>query len=229
MKTQDEILHWQRELLYNWRERAIRASLAHYRQSEIYRTIDACLLVFNVVSAIFVMYLTNNELFKIQVSDSDSPYENPVLDILGIIITQNQLLSLAGFVVVSTSILQAIARFAEKRRSHKLAGNEFTEIKRKIEVALLEEVDLSRVIREVQSFHNLVARHYDLVSDGIWKKVDERVGTDLKRDSQMIGVVKSATKNIATVKNENGVDYIDKLSDSASLCETKVDQTQAPS
>lgn len=160
------------KMLKSWQDRATRASLAHYFQAQEYRTFDTGLTIFNLVAAISVLFLANNKLLDI---DSNNQYQI--------------LLSIAGLAVVLSTTLQYVLRFEDKINDHKLAGNEFTEIKRKIEILLLGNEITEDCIHRIAVEHSHVAKNHRLVRNAIWEKIKYRHADAVKEIEDFINTI----------------------------------------
>lgn len=146
-----------RELLLGWQNRAIRASLAHYFQAQEYRTWHTVLTAFNILSSISVLFLVNNRIFT---EGTQGPFE--------------VWLSVAGLAVVLSTTLQYVFRFDEKIFDHKVAGNEFTSIKRKVEILLARSEINEKDLQEIESLHNHTSKNHLLVRKAIWGEISAR-------------------------------------------------------
>ncbi len=160
-----------RELLLSWQNRAVRASLAHYFQAHQYRTWHEILTTFNLLSSISVLFLANNSL----ISSGGSP---------------NQIwLSIAGLAVVLTTTLQYVLKLDEKIFDHKLAGNEFTKIKRDIEVFLCGAEINDSDIKEIKSDHGHTSKNHLLVRQPIWDKISKREAEAMEENKSFLNCV----------------------------------------
>lgn len=145
-------------LLLTWRRRAIRASNAHYEASKSARKWGIFLTVMNVTFALVVLFLTNNSILPAK--------------ILGMSI--DLLTSLAGLLIVVTSVLQYILRFDEKARDNKTAGNDFSNIKRDIEEALIAKQITENLIKETKFAHAFASKSAPIVNSSQWKIAHEK-------------------------------------------------------
>lgn len=141
-----------KELLLTWHDRSTRANLAHYFQSEECRRVNTALTIFNLLAAISVLFIANNSNFE----------------------QSSSLLSFASLAVVLSTALQYVLKLEERSYDHKTAGNEFTAIKRKIEVTLANDAIEESHLREIESDHNHVAKNHHLVRHATWRKIGSR-------------------------------------------------------
>jgi hypothetical protein len=80
--------------------------------------------------------------------------------------------AIAGLLVVLTTALQYVLRFDEKSQQSKRAGNDFTGVKRRIELALLDDDLKEDKFSEIQLSHSHCSRNYGLVPKRIWTKAE---------------------------------------------------------
>lgn len=152
-------------LLLTWRCRSIRASHGQYRAAGILSTYGTILTCINIVTAIAVLFLTNNRFFGI--ASSTGTGESTEWSWL----SSDGLTALAGLFVVLTTALQYILRLDEKSKDAKRAGNDFTEIKRRIEVMLVNGTEITvTAINEIQTLHTHTSRYHALVPKRIWRQ-----------------------------------------------------------
>ena len=147
-------------LLLNWRRRAIRASNGHYRSSNNCRHWSNLLTCFNIGSAIAVLFFSNNKFFGNEGSALDHP-----LNFLG---SSDLYTSIASLMVVLTTALQYVLKLEIKTKDAKSAGNDFTNIKREIELLLSDgEVPMTKA-QSIQISHTHASRNHELVPRKIW-------------------------------------------------------------
>ncbi len=145
-----------KEMLIAWQERATRANLAHYLQAEGCSRTNSVLTIFNLLSAISVLFLANNTSLN---------------GVQGI----NIWLSIASLLVVLTTALHYVLKLDQKIYDHKTAGNKFTEIKRKIEIILSKPKIEDSDILEIERLHNQASQNHGLVAARIWSKLNPRL------------------------------------------------------
>lgn len=167
-----------KKLLISWQDRATRASIAHYFQAQSYSDCNTYLTIFNLVSAISILFLANNKLFEFESSLGSSI-----------------MISIASLAVVLSSTLQYVLRLGDKARDHKLAGNEFTAIKRKIEILMVDEEIFydekifNDCINRIADEHNHVSKHHNLVRKKIWEKIKQRHSEAIEENQGLIDAV----------------------------------------
>lgn len=146
-----------RELLLAWHERATRANLAHYFQAEECAKINNILTIFNLLAAISVLYLVNNRHLNETAT------------------TESVFLSLASLAVVLSTALHYVLKLEERSQDHKLAGYEFTAIKRRIEKLLVRGNLTDDDITSIETEHNHTTKNHGLVRQAQWIKIKKRL------------------------------------------------------
>jgi hypothetical protein len=147
-------------LLLNWRRRAIRASNGHYRSSNSCRHWSNLLTCFNIGSAIAVLFFSNNKFFGNGGNVPDQP-----LNFLG---NSDLYTAIASLLVVLTTALQYVLKLEIKSKDAKSAGNDFTNIKREIELLLSDETISFEKAQSIQISHTHASRNHELVPSKIW-------------------------------------------------------------
>lgn len=155
------------ELVKLWQNRMWRASLAHYVAADKYRRWHAGLTLFNMVAAISVLFLSNNELIRngltsVQLSWSD------------------YLLPIASLLTVLSSAVHYLVRFQERAEQHKQAGNEFSSLKRSIEKELTNTELTKSYVDEIAKQYDAAALRFPHVPRHTWAKCMERATTELE-------------------------------------------------
>lgn len=109
------------------------------------------------------------------------------------------MLSIAGLAVVLSTTLQYVLRFEDKINDHKLAGNEFTEIKRKIEILLLGNEITEDCINRIAIEHSHVSKNHRLVRNPIWskQKVKARYAAAMKENEGFINAIDLKADEVA--------------------------------
>jgi hypothetical protein len=157
------------ELLFTWRNRAIRANLGHYRASSFYRALSAAFTCFNLVSAIAVLFLANNKLV-VQFFNGESS------------IAPDFITAVASLFVVLTTALQYVLKLEQKTDAHKNAGNDFTSIKRRIEIFLVGGRLDDGHIEEIALMHTHTSKNYPLVPNFLWRRIESAVNDSINGD-----------------------------------------------
>lgn len=153
-------------LLLNWRRRAIRASSGHYRSSNNCRHWSNLLTCFNIGSAIAVLFFSNNKFF----GNGGGSLEQP-LNFLG---NSDLYTAVASLMVVLTTALQYVLKLEIKTKDAKSAGNDFTNIKREIELVLADgDIPMSKA-QSIQISHTHASRNHELVPQRIWMAASEQ-------------------------------------------------------
>ena len=148
-------------LLLNWRRRAIRASNAHYRSSNNCRHWSNLLTCFNIGSAIAVLFFSNNKFF----GNGDGDFDQQLI-FLG---NSDLYTAIASLLVVLTTALQYVLKLEMKSKDAKSAGNDFTNIKREIELLLADESVPIMNAQSIQISHTHASRNHDLVPAKSWR------------------------------------------------------------
>jgi hypothetical protein len=154
------------QLLRIWHSRLILTSTAHYRVSETYERRGRAYTQLNVIFATAVLFFSNSHLLEAFVS---VPYVGFFL-------------SIAGLGTVLTATLQYINRYEERAAQHKLAGSEYSILKRNIERRLAAGAADEVVEERLQLDYDLLAKHCPLVEHKFWKGVVEAVQPHKKRE-----------------------------------------------
>jgi len=153
-----------KQLLRTWHHRAARASLGHYAQAEVSQKNNSYLTAFNLLSGIFVLYLVNTKSF------------DPNLLIL----------SFCSLTVVLTTALQYVLKLEERSYDHKAAGNEFSAIKRKIELLFASEHVSESCLTEVVSDYNHTAKNHHIVRRSTWMRIEKQFIENAKEDRKLL-------------------------------------------
>jgi hypothetical protein len=146
-----------KRLLAEWKDRAFYAALAHYSSSESYELRNKILTITNMISAICVLFAANNKL----ITGNASFVDDVVVAVASL------------FTVLSTAV-QFLLRYEERSTQHKLAANEFSNLKRKIERYLSINEISNSLIHNINRDYNFISKNYPLVSHYIWKKALRR-------------------------------------------------------
>jgi len=166
METIPDKLEARVHLMLNWRRRAIRASNGHYRSSNNCRLWSNLLTCFNIGSAIAVLFFSNNKFFGNGGSSADQP-----LNFLG---NSDIYTAVASLMVVLTTALQYVLKLEVKTKDAKSAGNDFTNIKREIELLLADgDIPMSKA-QSIQISHTHASRNHELVPRRIWIAASEQ-------------------------------------------------------
>ena len=73
--------------------------------------------------------------------------------------------------MVLSTALQYILRLDEKSKDAKRAGNDFTELKRRIEAVLVNGTDINEsTISEIELLHTHTSRYHAIVPRRIWRE-----------------------------------------------------------
>jgi hypothetical protein len=147
-----------KRLLAEWQVRAYNAATAHYRASETYEFRNKALTIVNIISAITVLFAVNNKLIA-----SNSNF------------TEEIILAVASLFTVLSTAVQFLLRYEERSIQHKLAANEFSNLKRKIERYVSMNEISNMLIHNLNRDYNFISKHYPLVSQSIVKRTSVAV------------------------------------------------------
>lgn len=153
------------ELAKLWHERLRRTSWVHYLVSDKYKWLHSTLTIFNIVSAISVLFFANNSIFQYGISYFDQINKN----------TPNiswayYLLALASLFTVLSSAVHYLMRYQERAEQHRQAGNEFAILKRSIEIELTsDEISREFILKTSQKYDDC-AHRFPHVPRGFWEK-----------------------------------------------------------
>lgn len=160
-----------RKLLSLWTYRAHRAASAHYHESSALRKSKIRWTTFNAGFAIAVLYVVNADWIANVDSIEFIPFDKQIL--LGVL----------SLLVVLTSIYQYILVFSEREILHREAGQEFSNLQRKIErYSLFQKMRMS-MIHNVSRDYNHVTKSYPLTSRQVWQNADR---SDLMQKIQQL-------------------------------------------
>ncbi len=81
-----------------------------------------------------------------------------------------------------TTSLQYALRLDEKVFDHRTAGNEFTAIKRNIEIVLSRREISKKGIKEIRTDHDHTSKNHSLVRKQIWDNIKEREKRAMEED-----------------------------------------------
>lgn len=166
-------------LVWLWKCRASKAANAHFYASDYYNTRHNVLTVFNVISAISVLFFSNNSFFKGDL---------------------NLAVSIAGLATVLTTALQYVMSYGEVANSHRFVGNEYSNMKRKTERLIASgELDLDTIHRLSHSL-NAIGKSSPPVKRPLWKK-----SSDKFRSS--IDDLSSAEEDFLNTLSRNGIKF----------------------
>jgi len=163
-------------LLMNWRRRAIRASNGHYLSSSYCRFWSNILILFNIISAIAVLFFSNNKFFN-SIGSTEGTFS-------GIFQNSDILTAIAGLFVVLTTAIQYVLKLEIKSRDAKSAGNDFTNIKRNIEIILTGGDISTDSIQSIQISHTHTSRNHELVPKRLWSRSERKTQAAFAEDRE---------------------------------------------
>lgn len=162
-----------------WRRRAIRAGGAHYRASEYHAQIGKALSIFNILSAIAVLFLTNNKFFS---AEALNGAEVAATTVPSVWTNVDFWTAIAGLIIVLTTVLQYILRPELKESEAKRAGADFTQIKREIEVLLASGRIERSALDRLQVAHSHTSKNHSLVPARLWRKAENNTNRAIRED-----------------------------------------------
>lgn len=142
-----------KHLLLAWKDRAFYAATAHYLASERYELRNKILTLVNMSSAITVLFVANHRLF--------ASYNSLIEEII---------LATASLLTVLLSASQYLLKYDERANQHKLAANDFSTLKRKIERYLTIDDLSNSLLHNLNRHYDFIGRTYPLVSHYMWRK-----------------------------------------------------------
>ena len=135
--------------MWLWKCRASKAANAHFYAADYYHFRHNILTVFNVLSAISVLFFTNSSFFAGEF---------------------NVAVSVAGLLTVLSTALQYVMNYGESSNAHKFVGNEYSNMKRKIERLIsTRDFDMDTVHRLSHSL-NSIGKSSPPVKRALWRK-----------------------------------------------------------
>jgi hypothetical protein len=144
-----------KKLLILWALRAHKAASAHYEQSSKYGQANTLWTCVNAVFSIVLLFLVT------WLSVSSIGLEALQMGI-------EFVLSLFGAFLVTLGIVQFILRYSEKQDSHRQAGQEFSNLQRKIErYSVVKEYNMVQ-IHNLSRDYNHITKSYPLVGQSTW-------------------------------------------------------------
>lgn len=163
-----------RKLLLLWTYRAHKAASSHYHQSVRLRFGSFCLTVFNAFSAVAVLYFVNANWLPGVLGGGEEGTVHLLFT------------GVFGAMVVGTSILQFILKMDERQAVHREAGQEFSNLQRKIERYSLHSRFTMSLVHNISRDYNHITKSYPLVGRRIWQhgsriRLNEQI-TNLETD-----------------------------------------------
>lgn len=157
------------KLFRMWSKRLLRSSAAHYAAAEKFEAIDARLTKFNMLFAIAVLLVSNNPKIAI-IAIAVLSY--PLSLIMEISSTPEESMPLVvpiiSLLVVLSSAIQYIMQYSKKAMDHKQAGNEFSNLRRKIERYWTKGEVHQEAIHSLNRAYNAIVKNPPLVPRKIW-------------------------------------------------------------
>lgn len=157
LHTAEEQKEQIRKVFQMWHKRLLRSSAAHYMAATRFKQRETWLTLFNICAAIAVLFLSSNNLLQEYLTFSLGTN-------IGI------LLPLVSLLVVLSSAVQYIQQYSARVSEHKLAGNEFSNLRRKIERYWVKDSIHPEAIHALNRMYNSIAKYPPLVPEDIWSK-----------------------------------------------------------
>ena len=146
-----------KKVLLLWMFRAHRAASAHYDQAIKYRDRNTYLIVFNAIYSIGLLFWVTWLSGR-----------TPNLNIGGWKLEGNLITGVVSVLLVVLGVLQFILRYSERQGAHREAGQEFSNLQRKIERYSLYVRHNMGQIHNISREYNHITRSYPLVSRSTW-------------------------------------------------------------
>lgn len=155
-------------LMLLWTVRAHKAAKAHYIASLNIKRWGFVLTVFNALSAIVILVLTNAKWQQKIIDKWLSKYYIFSDGDLSVINPHTLVLSIAGIILVLSSIAQFILRWPEQAQKHRFAGIEFSNLQRKIERYTSSVYYNMFMLHTISREYNHITKSYPLVPRATW-------------------------------------------------------------
>ncbi|WP_152612899.1 SLATT domain-containing protein [Tateyamaria sp. ANG-S1] len=169
-----------RELFCMWNERLLIAAAAHYSAANYCEASEKTLSIFNISFAISVLFFSSN-----------GAYVGSFMSLFGLSSDYSPLLvSTLSLLVVLSSAAQYILQFGNRAALHKQAGNEFSNLRRKIERYWSKNNIHPEAVHSLNRTYNMITKSPPLVGSWTWKKAkrDKIAEADLIKESFYCGV-----------------------------------------
>ena len=157
---QDELKRRSKELFRLWAKRLLISSYAHYLAAERCEIREKWLLIINISTAILVLFFNANRAVLETLSQVIGMDETAI----GLVV------SLLSVLVVLSSAAQYILQYGTSAALHKLAGSEFSNLRRKIECYWTKGNLHPEAIHNLNRAYNMVNKTTPLVPPGIWPR-----------------------------------------------------------
>lgn len=144
------------KLVRMWNKRMLRSASAHYMAAERCEHRETILSIVNIVSAIFVLFLTAATKL---VETLDDRIEGMDLSIL---------VPLASAIVVCSSAVQYIRQYSARASVHKQVGNEYSNLRRKLERYWTKSEIHPEALHAFNRAYNQISKSAPLVPKKIW-------------------------------------------------------------
>ena len=175
-----------KKLLILWTLRSHRAASAHYHQSGRYRRTNTIWTCINAIYSIFLLFWVTRLSSLVDSQESRSA-EIDAANVQLTSISTNAFIAprdlLTGFLgafLVVLGVVQFILRFPERQGSHREAGQEFSNLQRKIERYSLHTHYNMGMIHNLSREYNHITKSYPLVDKSVWnngsrKKLGDKI------------------------------------------------------
>jgi hypothetical protein len=126
----------------------------------------------HIIFAIAVLFFANSRLLDTFILDAHAGF----------------IISIAGLGTMLTAALQYINRYEERAAQHKLAGSEYSILKRQIERCLANGISSDELEERLKLDYDLLAKHCPLVEHKFWKGVVKAVEPHKKREEAFFAI-----------------------------------------
>ncbi|MEM6406773.1 MAG: hypothetical protein AAF700_00005 [Pseudomonadota bacterium] len=143
-----------------WNKRQLVAAYGHYLAAARCTWLERFFSIVNICAAIFVLFLSaNTKLSQLIFEFFEWPVENAAIAV-----------SIGSVLVVLSSATQYILQFGARGALHKQAGNEFSNLRRKIERYWTRGNIHPEAIHSLARSYNMISRSSPLVRPPLWNR-----------------------------------------------------------
>ncbi len=179
--SEDQYVDVVRRLFCLWNSRLLISAYAHYLEANRCEKWEKRLSIFNISAAILVLFLSSNDALRsaamsyiqnpseqLQLADSTKAVSLKIDAVM---------VSILSFFVVLSSAAQYILQYAYHSGVHKNAGNEFSNLRRKVERYWSRGNFHPEAIHSLNRSYNMLSKAPPLVTPKLWKNAK-----DVKKD-----------------------------------------------
>jgi hypothetical protein len=153
------------KLFRMWSKRLLRSAAAHYMAAEKYESRDLFLTQFNIIAAISVLFFSSNQIVAQRIFEFIySSFSTDNLDYE----SYQMVVPFLSLLVVLSSAIQYIMQYSRRAYEHKQAGNEFSNLRRKIERYWSKGSIHIEAVHSLNRSYNSAVRNPPLIPKSIW-------------------------------------------------------------